>query len=176
LFRISQKRKKKIDVDRCEAGGVQHSALTKTPWCSTMLHMHLLSRIRIIHPMTPLAISIQAHIARNQAALPPIRIPSLGIHHATASVRCLHELRVLLLEDGEVALGFPVPDGVGGEDEIHFLEGTLVGFGIEGPDYEDCGGVDGAEEVEGFFVELFEDCGEEEDLCVGKGGGLLLVI
>lgn len=121
--------------------------------------------------MTSLAVRIQAHIARNQAALPPIRIPSLGIHDAVASMSGLHQLRVLLLEDGEVALGFPVPDGVGGEDEVHFLEGALVGFGVEGPDYEDGGGVDGAEEVEGLLVELFEDCGEEKDLLLGNGGG-----
>ena len=79
-------------------------------------------------------------------------------------MRRLHELGVLLLEDLEVALGFPVPDGVGGEDEVHFLEGALVGFRVEGPDDDDGGGVDGAEEVEGLFVEGGEDGGEEEDL------------
>ena len=76
----------------------------------------------------------------------------------------LHELGVLLLEDLEVALGFPVPDGVGGEDEVHFLEGALVGFWVEGPDDDDGGGVDGAEEVEGLFIQGFEDGGKEQDL------------
>ena len=79
-------------------------------------------------------------------------------------MRRLHELGVLLLENLEVALGFPVPDGVGGEDEVHFLEGALVGFWVEGPDDDDGGGVDGAEEVEGLFVEGGEDGGEQEDL------------
>ena len=79
-------------------------------------------------------------------------------------MRRLHELGVLLLEDLEVALGFPVPDGIGGEDEVHLLEGALVGFRVEGPDDNDGGGVDGAEEVKGLFVEGLEDGREQEDL------------
>ncbi len=118
--------------------------------------------------MLPLSPRIQAHIARHQAPLSMSGISSLRINDAIAPMRSLHEFRILLDEDGEVALGFPVPDGVGGEDEVHLFEGALVRFGVEGPDYDEGGGVDGAEEVEGFFVELFEDCGEEEDL----GGGV----
>ena len=128
-----------------------------------MLHMHLLARIRI-HRLSLLSIDIEAHIPGYQAPLAPTIGTSLGVDNAVAALGGLDELGVLLFEDGEVALGFPVPDGVGGEDEVHFFEGALVCFGVEGPDYDDGGGVDGAEEVEGFFVEALEDCGEEEHL------------
>ena len=120
----------------------------------------------MLHARLPILLCIQAHIPRHQTPLPAALEPGLGIHDAGAALSCLHKLRVLLLEDLEVALGLPVPDGVGGEDEIHFLEGALVGFGVEGPDDEESGDVDGAEEVEGFFVEGGKDCGEEEDLSV----------
>lgn len=85
-----------------------------------------------------------------------------------APLRGLHELRVLLLEDLVVLLGLPVPGGVGGEDEVHLLEGALVGLRVEGPDDEDGEDVDGAEDVEGLFFEGFEHGWEKEDL---EGGG-----
>lgn len=86
------------------------------------------------------------------------------INNTAASTGCLQQLRILLLEDGEILLGFPVPDGVGSEDEVHFFEGALVGFRVESPDYDYGGGVDGTEEVEGLFVEFGEDGWEEEHL------------
>ena len=58
----------------------------------------------------------------------------------------------------------PSPDAVGGEDEIHLLQRALVGFRVEGPDDDDGEDIYCAEDVEGFFVEAFEDCREEEDL------------
>ena len=76
----------------------------------------------------------------------------------------MHQFRVLFFEDLKITLSFPIPDGVGGEDEIHFLEGTLVGFGVEGPDDDNGGGVNGAEKVKSLFLELSEDCGEEKNL------------
>ena len=90
--------------------------------------------------------------------------PSLGVHDAVAPLRRLHQFRVLFFEDLKVTFSFPIPDGVGGEDEVHFLEGALVGFGVEGPDDNNGGGVNGAEEVKGLFLELSEDCGEEKNL------------
>ncbi len=128
-----------------------------------MLHVNLLTRIRI-HRLTSLSIDIQAHVPRDQASLAAIATV-LGIADAVTTAS-LEEFGVLLLEDGEVSLGFPVPDGVGGEDEIHFFEAALVGFGVEGPDHYECEGVDGTEEVERLFVEFFEDCGEEQHLHV----------
>ena len=90
--------------------------------------------------------------------------PSLRVYDAVAPLSRLHQFRVLFFEDLKVALSFPIPDRVGGEDEIHFLEGALVGFGVEGPHDNDGGGVNGAEEVKSFFLELSEDCGEEKNL------------
>lgn len=116
------------------------------------------------HLLILILFGLQIQIPRHQTALAAALDPCLGIHNAAAALRRLHQFGVLLFEDLEVALGFPVPDGVGGEDKVHFLEGALVGFGVEGPDDEDGGDVDGAEEVEGLFVELGEDCGEEKDL------------
>ena len=40
----------------------------------------------------------------------------------------------------------------------------MVGFGVEGPDDGDGEEVDGAEDVEDFFIDAFEHCWEEEDL------------
>lgn len=109
---------------------------------------------------------IQAHIPRHQTPLPATLDARFGIHDAVAPLRRLNELGILFLEDLVVALGLPVPDGVGREDEVHLLEGALVGLGVEGPDNDDGGDVDGAEEVKGLFLEGGEDGGEEEDLVV----------
>ena len=129
-----------------------------------MLHMHLLPRVGI-RRLGLFCTDVQTQIPRHQASLATTTISArFGIDDAVATLSRLHEFRVLFLEDGEVPLGFPVPDGVGGEDEVHFFQGALVGFGVEGPDDDDGGGVDGAEEVEGLFVEFLEDGGEEEDL------------
>ena len=117
-----------------------------------------------LHLLVSIVLRVEAHVPRHQTTLPARLHAGFGIHDAVAPLRRLHELGVLLLEDLEVALGFPVPDGVGGEDEVHFLEGALVGFRVEGPDDDDGGGVDGAEEVEGFFVEGGEDGGEQQYL------------
>jgi len=57
--------------------------------------------------------------------------PHLSVR-LTACSGSLHEKRVLRLQDFEFALRVPGPDGVGGEDEIDFFEGTLIGFGVEG--------------------------------------------
>lgn len=117
-----------------------------------------------LHLLLAIVLCVEAQVPRHQTPLPAALEPALRVHDAVAPLRRLDELGVLLLEDLEVALGLPVPDGVGGEDEVHFLEGALVGFRVEGPDDDDGGGVDGAEEVEGLFVEGGEDGGEEQDL------------
>lgn len=116
----------------------------------------------LIRPLLAIRLRIQAKTPWHQTR--PPRQPRLGIRDAMPPLRSLHEIRVLLLEDLVVLLGLPVPGGVGGEDEVHFLEGALVGFWVEGPDDEDGEGVDGAEDVEGFFAQGFEHGWEEEDL------------
>lgn len=116
------------------------------------------------HLLRVVLLRVQTQVPRHQTTLPTILDPCLGIHDAIPSPRRLHKLGVLLFENLEVALRFPVPDGVGGEDEVHFLKGALVGFGVESPDNDNGGGIDGAEKIESLFVEGGEDCGEKEDL------------
>lgn len=114
-----------------------------------------------LHLLGIVLFGIQAHVPRHQTALLTGLQPGLGIHDAVSPFRRLHQFWVLLLEDLEVALGIPIPDGVGGEDEVHFFEGTLVGFRVESPDDDDGDDIDGAEEVERLFVEGGEDCREQ---------------
>ena len=76
----------------------------------------------------------------------------------------LDEIGILLLEDGEVLLGLPVPDAVGSEEKIHFLERALVGLGVEGPDHGNGDQVAGGEDVEGVFVERVEHDWAKEHL------------
>ena len=73
-----------------------------------------------------------------------------------ASLGSLDKLGVLLLEDGKVTFGFPVPDAIGSEEEVHFLKGALVGLGVEGPDHGDSDDVAGAKNVICLFVEGLE--------------------
>jgi hypothetical protein len=92
--------------------------------------------------------------------LPPNRQASLWINHALSSPRRLHKLRILLLQNRIILLRFPVPDAVACKDQVHLLERALVGFRVEGPDYDYADYVYGAKDVEGFFVEAVEYCGE----------------
>ena len=121
-----------------------------------MLYTHLLIRIII-----PFRLRIQAQIPRHQARSPD---SGLGIDDAMPPLGRLHELGVLLLQDLVVLLRLPVPGAVGSKHQVHFLEGALVGFGVQGPDNEDGECVDGAENVEGLFVELGEHGRKEQDL------------
>ena len=110
---------------------------------------------------------IEAHIPRrHDTTALPLHLTSLGIDNRVAALGSLNELGILLLEDLEIALGLPVPDGVSGEDEVHLLERALVGFRVEGPDDDDRGGVNGAEEVQGLFAQAGEDGWEKEHLGV----------
>lgn len=88
-------------------------------------------------------------------------VASFGIDNTVAPLSGLHEFGVLFLENLEVPLGLPVPDGIGREDEIHFFECTLIGFGVEGPDHDDRKRVHGAEEVKRLFAEFFKDGGKK---------------
>lgn len=98
--------------------------------------------------------------------------PRLRINNTLSPARSLHQVGILLLQDLEIALSFPVPNAVGGEDEIDFFKGALVGFWVQGPDHGDGDDVAGAEYVEGFFAEGGEHYGAEEGLlheCVSHG-------
>ena len=118
------------------------------------------------HFLILILLCLETQVPRHQTALSTALESRLGIHDAVSPLRRLHQFGVLFFEDLEVALRLPVPDGVGCEDEVHFLEGALVGFGVEGPDDDDGDGVDGAEEIQGFFVERGEDRREQESLGV----------
>ena len=94
----------------------------------------------------------------------------LGVDDRVAASSSVSDLWVLFLEDGEIALGFPVEDAVGGEEKIHLLEGALAGLGVEGPHHGDGDDVAGAEDVVGLFAESFEhDRAEESQPSVADG-------
>ena len=111
------------------------------PLLSQVVQLHRLDR-----PMPTLRTVQTCH--RQTAA--PLRI--LLVHDASAPRR-LYELRVLFFQNREIPLGFPVPDGVGGEDEVHFFKGPLVCLWVEGPDHGDGDGVTDAEDVKRFLVD-----------------------
>ena len=100
---------------------------------------------------------IMGHIAMRRADHAGLRIDD-----GVPALRGLDEVGVLLLEDGEVALGVPVPDGVGREEQVHLLERALVRLRVEGPDHGDGDDVARAEDVVRVLVQGGEDDGEEE--------------
>lgn len=87
---------------------------------------------------------------------------SLGVEDGVAALSGLDELGVLLLKDLEVALGLPVPDAIGCEEQVHLLESALVGFRVQSPDHGDGDGVGGGENIVCFFVDSLEHDGAEE--------------
>lgn len=116
--------------------------------------------------MMPVRIRFQAHAPSDTALTNTV----LGIDDRVAARSRLSDLRVLLFEDGEIALGFPVENTVGGEEKVHLLEGALVGFGVEGPDHGDGDDVASAEDVVGLFAERFEhDWAEKTQPSVADG-------
>ena len=87
---------------------------------------------------------------------------SLGIDDRVATLCSLDELGVLFLEQAVVLLAVPDPDAVGGEDQVHLLKSTLVGFGVEAVDHGQGDDVGDAEDVVGLFAESLEDDGQHE--------------
>ena len=122
-----------------------------------MLHVHLVPRVGV-RGLGLLGVGVQTQISWDQASLASITT-GFGINDAVATLCGLDEFGILLLEDGEVSLGFPIPDGVGGKDEIHFFQSTLVGLRVERPYDDDGGSIDSTEEVERLFVKFLEDGG-----------------
>ena len=125
----------------------------------------------LVAPIVPLLLLNVADLLRykaHAASAPPLE-PRLGIDDDDAVATCgggLDELGVLFLEQGEGALGVPVPPRGRGEEQVHLLEGALVGLGVEGPDDGEGEDVDGAEDVEDLLVEVLEHDGEEQCLVV----------
>ena len=118
----------------------------------------LLLAARIVRALL-VSLGVKAHIPGNGTAAP---LTGLRVDDAGATTGRLDQFGVLLLEDLEVALGFPIPDAVGGKHQVHLLERALVGFGVEGPDDDDGGRVDGTEDIQGLFVEGGEHGREDE--------------
>lgn len=107
-------------------------------------------------------VDVQAHVPGHAALSSGLGETGLGVDDGVAALGGLDELRVLLLEDGEVLLGFPVPDAVRGEEEVHLLEGALVGLGIEAVDHGQSDDVGDTEDVVGLLLEGLEDDGKQE--------------
>ena len=126
---------------------------------------HTLLSHKLVRTILPIRLGVEAQVPWHKAGTS--RYSGLRIHDAVASLRGLDKLGVLFLEEIVVLFRFPVPGGVGSEDEIHFFQSALVGLGVECPDDDDGEDVDGAEDVEGFFVKFGKHGGEEENL--GKG-------
>lgn len=104
--------------------------------------------------VAPRPINVQAHA--------PLANTMLGVNDGVAASSSLSDFGVLLFEDGEVALGFPVEDAVRSEKQVHLLKGALVRFGVESPDHGDSDDVAGAEDVVGLLAEGLEHDGAEE--------------
>ena len=121
-----------------------------------MLEMLLLRAVRIIMVMHRQRVGI------HRPAVVRAHHASLRVDDGVTALGGLDEIGVLLLEDGEVALGLPIPDAVGGEEQIHFLERALVGLRVEGPHHGDGDDVAGAEDVVGVLIEGGEDDGQQE--------------
>lgn len=73
-----------------------------------------------------------------------------------ATLDGLDEFGIVLFEDLEIPLGFPVPDAVRGEDQIHFLESALVRLRIQSPDHRNRDNVGRCEDVVGFLLDSLE--------------------
>ena len=123
----------------------------------------MLERLLLLHSIIVMVrvqcIDIQRHVPRDT---PTSRETSLGVNNRVSARSRLHKIRVLLLEKTEVALRFPIPGAIGREEQIHFLQGTLAGFGIECPDHGDSDNVGGSEDIVRLLIEGLEHDGAEQ--------------
>lgn len=108
------------------------------------------------------SVDVQAHVPGHAALPSRLGKTRLGVDDRLAALGGLHELGVLLLEDREVLLGLPIPDAVGGEEEVHLLEGALVRLGVQAVDHGQRDDVGDAEDVIRLLLESFEDDGKDE--------------
>lgn len=105
------------------------------------------------------SIGVQAHATGNAVLLGQT---SLRVEDRVAALSSLDKLRVLLLEDAEVALGLPIPWAVSGEEKVHLLKSALVGLGVQGPHHGKGDEIGGGEDVVSLFVESLEHDGAKE--------------
>jgi len=108
------------------------------------------------------SVDIQTHATRHAALPAGLGKTSLGVNDRLAALGSLDELGVLLLEDGKVLLGFPVPNTVGGEEEVHLLKSALVGLRVKAVDHGQSDDVGNTEDVVSLLLESLEDDGKEE--------------
>ena len=108
------------------------------------------------------SVHIQAHVPGNAALSSRLGKTSLRIDDRLATLSGLDELGVLLLEDGEVPLRFPVPDAVSGKEKVHLLKSALVGLGIQAVDHGQRNDVGNTEDIVGLLFKGFEDDGKQE--------------
>ena len=108
------------------------------------------------------SINIQAHVPGDTALSSRLGKASLGVDDRLATLGGLDELWVLLLEDSEVFLGFPIPDAVRGKEKIHLLKSALVGLGVQAIDHGQRDDVGNTENIVGLLLEGLEDDGKDE--------------
>ena len=112
-------------------------------------------------------IGIEGHIAAN--TLVADWKTCLGIKDGVASLSSLDELGVLLLEDLEVPLSLPVPDAVGCEEQVHFLESALVGLRVQSPDHGNGDDVGSGKDVVRLLIQRLEhDRAEESEPAISQ--------
>ena len=79
-----------------------------------------------------------------------------------ATLGGLDKLGVLLLQDSEVLLGFPVPDAIRSKEKIHLLESALVGLGVQAVNHGQRDDVGNTEDVVSLLLKGLEDDGQQE--------------
>ena len=107
-------------------------------------------------------VDVQAHVPGNASLSYSLWEAGLGVDNGGAALSGLNELRILFLEDGKVPLSLPVPDAVGGKEQVHFFKCALVGFGVQAVDHGQGNDVGNAEDVVGLLLKSLENDGKKE--------------
>lgn len=108
------------------------------------------------------SVHIQAHVPGNAALSSRLGKTSLGVDDRLATLGGLDELGVLLLEDGKVLLGFPIPDAIRGKEKVHLLKSALVGLGVQAVNHGQRDDVGNTEDVVSLLLKGLEDDGKQE--------------
>ena len=108
------------------------------------------------------SVDIQAHVPSHAALSSRLGKTSLRVDDRLAALGGLDELGVLLLEDSEILLCFPIPDAVRSKEKIHLLKSALVGLGVQAVDHGQRDDVGNTEDVVSLLLKGLEDDGKEE--------------